>query len=108
MAKYEIGLVFFIDQMENYEKSIQIKDNLLDALDETPEIDSYEVSSDGEDWNIECKAIVSSKKCQRDNISKVLEKALQKAENTYLDEEISCVWDYHYIKGLDNDFYWNP
>lgn len=108
MKKYEIGLVFFIDQTEDYNKSIEIKDNLLDALDETPEIDSYDVISDGEDWNIECTAIVSSKKCQRDNISKALEKALQKAEKTYLDENISCTWDYHYIKGIDNDFEWQP
>lgn len=108
MKHFEIGLVFFIDQIENYNKSIQIKDKILDVLDEMPEIESYEVFSDEEDWNIECTATIASRFSQTGRIQAKLEKTLSKAEKIYLNEPISCCWDYHYIKGTDNNFMWEP
>ena len=94
MKTYEIGLVFFIES-ENVGK----KDSLLDELDLTNDVEYYDVYDDGEDWNVECIATIESgaHKNIDDAIHNKLLKLLPKV----------C-WDYHYIKGIDNDFHWQP
>ena len=94
MKTYEIGLVFFVES-ENVDK----KDSLLDELDLINEVECYEVYDDGEDWNVECLVTIESgaKKNIDDAIHKKLLKLLP-----------NVCWDYHYIKGIDNDFHWQP
>lgn len=98
--KYEVNFTFFISLGDNeieYEKSISEKDNLLDLLDTISEIVNYEVENDGEDWCINCVANV---------IAKSIEQVDSKMKKLLLDTD--CIWDYHYIKGLNNNEYWQP
>ena len=99
---YEISFVYFIDLTEDYENSIVEKDELLDALDNVSEVTSYDVENDGEDWCIECIAEVQSgaKRNIDDALDRKLHELLKKVPYTAM--------DYHYMKGLDNDFYWCP
>lgn len=91
---YEIGLVFFIES-ENVGK----KDSLLDELDLTDDVEYYDVYDDGEDWNVECITTIES--CAIKNIDDAIHKKLLKLLP-------KVCWDYHYIKGIDNDFHWQP
>lgn len=98
--KYEVGFTFFINLGENekeYKQSINRKDNLLDLLDTMSEIIDYEVDKDDEDWCISCIANVTAENIE--HASSVIEKLLN---------NINCTWDYHYIKGLDTNEYWQP
>ena len=104
--KFEIGFVFFIDLLADYDKSIAIKDKVLDELDKIDEIESVDVINDGEDWNIECLAIIDAP--NGEEVKDIFEKKISSAEKVYLDETISCTYDYHYIKGIDNDYQWCP
>ena len=92
MKKYEIGFVFFIESA-----NVADKDSLLDELDLIDNITYYDVTDDGEDWNIECRAEIESKATK--NIDKAIDKKLLKLLP-------NVCWDYHYIKGIDNDYYW--
>jgi hypothetical protein len=89
--KYMLSFVFFIPLEDT-----KIKDEVLDALDELG-ID-YDVYSDDEDWNIECLYEVEYDDEPSDEVfHKMLLATLPDA----------C-WDWHYIKGLNNDYYWQP
>ena len=94
MKNYEIGFVFFVET-----ENTDIKDTLLEELGAIKEVECVDTYNDGEDWNIECVATIEcdAKKNIDDAIHKKLIKLLPNA----------C-WDYHYIKGTDNDFYWQP
>lgn len=97
---YEVGFTFFINLGENekeYKQSINRKDNLLGMLDTMPEIIDYVVDNDNEDWCISCIANVTAKNIE--HVSSEMEKLLG---------NINCTWDYHYIKGLDTNEYWQP
>lgn len=98
MATYKVGFVFFI--ADNDDDAIKRKDNLLDELDNIDEITTYDVLNDGEDWNIECIAMI---RCEPNG--KRDYDAVHKAMMDILPNE---TWDYHYIKGVDNEFYWQP
>ena len=94
MKKYEIGFVFFIESA-----NVADKDRLLDELDLIDEVVSYDVTDDGEDWNIECVAVIESGATR--NIDNAIDKKLRKLLP-------NVCWDYHYIRGLNNDYYWQP
>lgn len=94
MKRYEIGFVFFVALDD--EDSAR-KDALLDELDLIDEIDSYDVTRDDEDWNIECTATLSAKSVN--DADKRLTKLLY---------DLPYTWDYHYIKGIDNTDYYQP
>ena len=82
--KFEIGFVFFIDLLVDYDKSIAIKDKVLDELDKIDEIESVDVINDGEDWNIECLAIIDAP--NGEEVKDIFEKKISSAEKVYLDE----------------------
>ena len=94
MKKYEIGFVFFIES-----DNVADKDALLGELDLIDEVTPYDVTNDGEDCNVECIAEIESKATK--NIDKAIDKKLLKLLP-------NVCWDYHYIKGIDNDYYWQP
>jgi hypothetical protein len=94
MKKYEVGFVFFIES-----DNVAGKDALLDELDLIDEVTLRNVYNDGEDWNIECVAEIESKATK--NIDEAVDKKLRKLLP-------NVCWDYHYIKGIDNDYYWQP
>ena len=91
---YEIGLVFFIES-----DNTDLKDSLLDYLDGINEVEYNDIYDDGEDWNVECIATIESG--ARKNIDDAIHKKL-------VELLPPLCWDYHYIKGIDNDFYWHP
>lgn len=98
--EYEVSFTFYISLGENqpeYKRSILEKDRLLDMLDRRPQIVNYDVEKDDEDWCINCIANITAK-----NI-KVVDRKMEK-----LLEPIYTTWDYHYIKGLNTDEYWQP
>ena len=100
MNKYEVGFTFFISLGENkkeYKESIVKKDSLLDLLDGMSEIENYDVENDGEDWCINCTATIKA-----ETISQVDWKMYNLLNN------VNFTWDYHYIKGLNNDEFWQP
>ena len=94
MKKYEIGFVFFIESA-----NVADKDRLLDELDLIDNITYYDVTDDGEDWNIECRAEIESKATK--NINAAIDKKLRKLLP-------NVCWDYHYIEGIGNGYYWQP
>ena len=93
--RYEIGFVFFISIEE--EDAIERKDTLLDALDENGIF--YDVYNDGEDWNIDCIAKIKA------TSGKKAEMQLEKMIGTTIPYE---AWDYHYVRGLDDNYRWQP
>ena len=93
--EYEVSFTFFISLEE--EESIATKDELLDLLDTINEVSDYDVDNDGEDWCINCIAIVNASK---------INSVFNKMEKLLKDTNIS--WDYHYIKGLNTSEYWQP
>lgn len=98
--EYEVDFSFFISLGDNkieYKESIAQKDILLDLLDTMPEIVNYEVENDGEDWCINCIANIRAKSIKQ--VDAKMNKLLYNA---------NCPWDYHYIKGIDNNEYWQP
>ena len=97
MKEYEVSFVFFIEN-----EDIESKDELLDALDEISEIEYDDVYDDGEDWNIECTATIKS------GATRKIDDAIDNKLKKLLDDAPYAAWDYHYIKGIDNDFYWQP
>ena len=90
-------ITFYIDHTEDYDGSIEEKDQLLDQLDELG-ID-YDVEKDEEDWCVNCDIDIECGKKDIDAIDKKLKKVLN---------DIDCTWNYHYVKGIGNDFYWQP
>ena len=92
--KYEIGFVFFIESA-----NVAEKDRLLDKLAFIDDVVSYDATNDGEDWNVECVAEIECNAAKNidDKIHKKMLKLLP-----------NVCWDYHYIKGIDNDYYWQP
>ncbi len=88
--EYLVSLVFFVESDD-----VSMKDKLVSELKSLKFVDVIEVYNDGEDWNIECEVSV---KCN--NINNIDFQLLVLLP--------SNAWDYHYIKGIDNDFYWQP
>ena len=98
--EYEVDFTFFIGLGNNkieYKESIAKKDALLDLLDTMREIVDYDVENDGEDWCINCVANIQAKSIKQ--VDTKMDKLLYNA---------NCSWDYHYIKGINNDEYWQP
>lgn len=91
---YEVSFVFFADTDIS---------EIVEGLPNVNVDESY-LDSDG-DWNIECTTYFTVEKNKKDSkpdldiIYSMMGSRLQ-----YVD---AC-WDYHYIKGVDNDFYWQP
>ena len=69
----------------------------MDLLDSISEVDVYDVTNDGEDWCINCILTFSCRS---------IKFAHEQAEK--LLKEVNATWDYHYIKGTNNDEYWQP
>lgn len=95
--QYQADITFFINLTDDREESILQKDKLLDMLDTMQEINVYDVTDDGEDWCINCIVKVSC-----DSIKKADKKIRELLGGT------NRFWDYHYIKGVDTDEYWQP
>lgn len=93
--KYEVCFTFFIES--GTKEGIELKNTLLEELAKIPEIVDYDVYDDGEDWCIDCIAEVIC-----DTIENVDSNMSNLLKDTYV------VWDYHYIKGIDNNDYWQP
>lgn len=100
MAKYEISISFFIE--DDACNSIERKDALLDALDNIPEINQPDVYDDGEDWCIDCLVVVDC------NAKRHIDRALTHKLTVLLKNAPNETFDYHYMRGLDNDFQWQP
>ena len=95
MSTYNAAIVFFISREDTKEK-----DELLESLSKIKDVDVLDVYDDGEDWNVECDVMVE---CNQKGRTKF--RPIDKA----LEEKLPIVtWDYHYIKGVDNGFYWCP
>ena len=91
MNYYEVDFTFFIES--GNEDSIATKDNLLDELDTLDNVDVYDVYDDGEDWCVNCIAEV---KCKSINhVDWQMHNLLKNCD---------VCWDYHYIKGIINNF----
>lgn len=93
--EYEVSFTFFIES--GTKEGIEMKDTLLEELDTIPQIFVYDVYDDGEDWCIDCIAEV---------ICDTIENVDSNMSNLLKNTEV-C-WDYHYIKGIDNNDYWQP
>jgi hypothetical protein len=94
MSNYNVSFVFFVESENN-----DNKDALLYKLDAIKEVECVDVYDDGEDWNIECTATIECG--AKKNIDNAIHKKLIKLLP-------NVCWDYHYIKGTDNGFYWQP
>lgn len=88
--EYLVSLVFFVES-----DNIARKDRLVSRLNSFNYVDIIDIYDDGEDWNIECEVRI---KCN--NPDAIHTKLILKLPNN--------TWDYHYIKGVDNDYYWQP
>ena len=95
MNEYEGSISFYIDSSED--GAVDKKDEAVEKLESMDNVDVYNVYDDGEDWCIDCNINVSC-----DSI-KEADKAV-----TELANEIGVCWDWHYLKGLDTDEYWQP
>ena len=96
---YEASISFFLADDEP--DVIERKDKFLDALDEIDEVDYTDVYDDGEDWCIDC--LVNLTLTPKGDISDQVYNII----NNMLPDNAPC-WDFHYIKGTDNDYYWQP
>lgn len=94
MSEYNAAIVFFVNSEDAKEK-----DELLENLSQIKDVDVLDIYNDGEDWNVECNVTTTSKATSK--IDDAIHKKL-------LDMLPDSCWDYHYIKGIDNDFYWCP
>lgn len=95
MNIYEIDFTFFLES--GNEDSIERKDTLLDTLYTIKTVDVYDVYDDGEDWCVNCIAEVEADNI--DSVDAAMATLLAKTDET---------WDYHYVKGIDNEEYWQP
>lgn len=91
---YEVSFVLFADADIS---------ELVEGLPNVDVNDSY-LDDDG-DWNIECTTYFTVMKNKNNNkpdldlITSMMGSRLQ---------YVPACWDYHYIKGVDNDFWWQP
>lgn len=85
---YEVSFTFYCDD------DIHEKVTGLPNVD----VDDYYLDDDG-DWCIDCTAYIQSAKGTMEAIDKRLHALVDK---------IPACWDYHYIKGIDTDFWWQP
>lgn len=73
------------------------KDAVISKLEKISEVEVEEVYNDGEDWCIDCMVTVSARNGES------AEKKIAKVAN-----KVNVTWDYHYIKGINNGYYWQP
>ena len=73
------------------------KDAVVSKLEKISEVEIEEVYNDGEDWCIDCMVTVSARSGES------AEKKIAKVAN-----KVDATWDYHYIKGINNGYYWQP
>jgi hypothetical protein len=97
MAKYEVAFVFFIEREDTNRKNALVSD--LNRINPITVSDIYD---DGEDWNVEC---IAEFEC---NAKGHIDRALDHKLATLLKGKTYAAMDYHYMKGIDNDFYWHP
>ena len=98
MAKhqYKIGFVFFAYTAET-------KDKIESALQGIVDITDIYCDSDG-DWNVECEVVLTLDTNKNTIIFDKVDKKLYEL----LVHVCYGTWDYHYIRGLDTDYYWQP
>ena len=95
--KFESGFVFFA-----YTKGE--KEEISNELDRTNvNVTDVYCDSDG-DWNIECVIEIEINIVRKGDMFNQIDKAISKA----LKKANDFCWDYHYIKGINNDYYWQP
>lgn len=99
VKKYEIDMTFYVD----YDSNIHVP-HFVDKLNNTKYIYDCDWEDDGEGYNVNCifRIPLDIKKPTFNDIDKAFTKYL----NDYNLDIAS--WDYHYIKGLNDDFYWQP
>ena len=74
---FEAGISFFIALEKGAKEK---KDTVVSKLEKIAEIEVEEVYNDGEDWCIDCKAIVSAR--SGENAEKKITKAANKVDAT--------------------------
>lgn len=98
---YEFSISYFLsnEEEDSEENADELQTRLYSSFPDV-EVDVYD---DGEDY---CVDAVIQLQLPTQNNAAQLDKAFTNAlRNKGLDE---YTWDYHYIKGVDNDFYWQP
>lgn len=99
--RYEFSISYFIsDQLADAETcAMDIEDQLNDC-DEVKNVDCY---NDGEDWCVDAIIVLEFDVPMK-------KESLFNELSIFLNDciDLDCTWDYHYIKGLDDNFYWCP
>ena len=96
MNEYQASFVFFTYTEDE-------KNRVVNGLDGIADITDIYLDSDG-DWNIECETNVSIRLTTNTDVFTAIDKKLSKV----LKKVKAGSWDYHYIKGINNDYYWQP
>ena len=94
--QYNVGFVFFAYTEDT-------KDEIESALNKIGIVKITDVYCDSDnDWNIECEVVLTINTNKNtivfDNVEKELHNLLQNVPYE--------TWVYRYIRGLDNDYYW--
>ena len=92
---FEASISFFIALGKGAKDK---KDAIVSKLENISEIEIEDVYNDGEDWCIDCMVTVSARS------GEMADKKITKM----LNNKVNSTWDYHYIKGVNNGYYWQP
>lgn len=76
------------------------EDDIHEKVEGLPNVnvDDYYLDDDG-DWCIDCTAYIQSARASMEAVDKKM---------FTLVKHVPACWDYHYIKGVDTDFWWQP
>ena len=92
--EYRVCFSFFI--VSGTEEAVVLKDRLLDRLGKIKCVDEYDAYDDGENWCVDCIATIESDSFE--TVGTEMEKVFG----------TDYIWDYHYIKNVENGVYWEP
>jgi len=92
--QYKVDFTFYVGIDENADEKLL---NLTNSLDNIKEIDDYGVEEDDEEYCVNTVAIVSAHSISQ--VTNVMNNILA---------DINYTWDYHYIKGITSNEYWEP
>lgn len=95
MKTYEIALTMYVSK--DLEDAVCIKDSALEKLKYLEQVAECDWDEDDEDYNIFTILQLQARTLNVQTISNKLMKLLP-----------NLPWDYHYIKGIDNNEYWQP
>ena len=95
MKTYEIALTMYVSK--DSDDAVGIKDNALEKLQYLERVAECYWDEDDEDYNI---FTILRLQARTLNVQTIRNKLMKLLPN--------LPWDYHYIKGIDNDEYWQP